>query len=101
MLKINKIPLEPFIEILQNLYESGAEFIDISGESGTDDQDNKRDTIRISVQPDYMVASEKNLFQEVELEYYEEEEDEEQPSSPIVNKKTKNSISDEDIDDLI
>jgi hypothetical protein len=50
---LRKIPLEGLIQILTNLFEEGADYIDISGE-----QDNREegpvDVIKITVKPEYM-----------------------------------------------
>ena len=53
MLKLRKIPLEPLIQILQDLYDSGADYIDISGEQNGEGESLK-DIIQITVKPDYM-----------------------------------------------
>lgn len=101
---LNKIPLQPFIQILQNLYDSGADYIDISGENGKDDDDNKRDVIRIAVKPEYM--TDVDTFQEVELDYTDEEEEEDISEERQIKKARRKdtndeALSDEDFDDLI
>ena len=45
-MKILKIPLENFIEILNALYESGADYIDM---------EYKEDVINITVPPEYLM----------------------------------------------
>ena len=80
---LHKIPLEAFIQILQDLYENGADFIDISGEMG-EDKESFKDTIKITVKPEYLSG---DSIEEVELDY----------SNDIIIKK----ISDDDIKDLI
>ena len=72
-----KIPLEMFINLLVALYEEGANYIDLSSEVN---EEEKRETIKISIQDDY----------------YEEEEDEDN-EAPRANIK----LSDDDIDKLI
>lgn len=52
MSPLRKIPLEQFIQILQDLYDSGADYVDISGD--TDVNGELKDTIKITVKPDYM-----------------------------------------------
>ena len=71
-MKIRKIPLESLIEILQDLYESGADYIDISGKN----DEKNRDIIHITIKEEYM--------------FYNEEED-----------ATERSIFEGDINDLI
>jgi hypothetical protein len=79
---LRKIPLEGLIQILTNLYEEGADFIDISGI-----QDNREegsiDVIKITVKPEYM-SDDNNLQIEVDMEG-------EKP----------NSLSEDDINELI
>lgn len=78
---LRKIPLEGLIQILTNLFEEGADFIDISGE-----QDNREegpvDIIKITVKPEYMADD-----SEVEIEVDIEER--------------SNSLSEDDINELI
>ena len=63
---LRKIPLEGLIQILTNLFEEGADFIDISGV-----QDNREDgpvdVIKITVKPEYM-SDESELEIEVDIE---------------------------------
>jgi hypothetical protein len=48
---IKKVPLNTFIDLLNNLYMDGADFVDLHGEvDGTGTQDN----IKVSVPMDYM-----------------------------------------------
>jgi hypothetical protein len=79
---LRKIPLEGLIQILTNLYEEGADFIDISGI-----QDNREegsvDVIKITVMPEYM-SDDNNLQIEVDIKG-------EKP----------NSLSEDDINELI
>lgn len=78
---LRKIPLEGLLQILTNLFEEGADFIDISGE-----QDNREngavDIIKITVKPEYMSDD-----SEVEIEVDIEED--------------KPSLSEDDINELI
>ena len=78
---LRKIPLEGLLQILTNLFEEGADFIDISGE-----QDNREngavDIIKITVKPEYMADD-----SEVEIEVDMEED--------------KPSLSEDDINELI
>jgi hypothetical protein len=81
MNSLRKIPLEGLIQILTNLFEEGADFIDISGE-----QDNREDgpvdVIKITVKPEYMSDD-----SEVEIEVDIEDQ--------------KPSLSEDDLNDLI
>jgi hypothetical protein len=90
-MKLNKIPLQPLLEILKNLYDEGVDFIDLSGGPSVVDGE-KQDVVKISVKPEYM--TDVNYEQEVELIYSEEEEEEEKESS-------SEPLDDDDIDDLI
>jgi hypothetical protein len=90
---LRKIPLGAFIEILQDLFENGADFIDISGEN-SDKGKSPKDTIKITVRPEYLEGHNEDdtveLEQEIEMDYSDDLED----SSPT-------ALSDEDINDLI
>ena len=81
MNSLRKIPLEGLIQILTNLFEEGADYIDISGE-----QDNREDgpvdVIKITVKPEYMSDD-----SEVEIEVDIEDQ--------------KPSLSEDDLNDLI
>ena len=87
---LRKIPLGAFIEILQDLFENGADFIDISGES-SDKGDTPKDTIKITVRPEYLEDHNEDdtLEQEIEMDYSDDID------------HGKSSLSDEDINDLI
>ena len=50
-MQLRKIPLFELLEILNDLYEDGVDYIDISG---TSDEDGKQDLIKITVRPDYI-----------------------------------------------
>lgn len=53
-LTVNKVPLEDFINLLINLYEEGANFIDMTGIN----EDNK-DFVRVIVRDEYMEKEKK------------------------------------------
>jgi hypothetical protein len=74
-MKLRKIPLEPLMQILQDLWEGGADFIDISGEQNEEGEDLK-DRIQITVKPEYVLN----------------DDDEEEDNTPL---------SDEDFNELI
>ena len=88
---LRKIPLEMLIQILEDLYNGGADYIDISGD--TDVNGVPKDTIKITVKPEYMSdfneENDVNLEHELELEWEEEDEDGE------------SGLSEEDINNLI
>jgi len=93
MLKLRKIPLEPLIQILQDLYESGADFIDLSGEQ-SDEGESPKDLIQITIKPEYMLHDERDdddVTQEIELDYSDDD-------APSTIRKT---LSEDDINDLI
>ena len=52
-MQLRKIPLMELLEILNDLYEEGVDYIDISG-IPNDDGENPQDYIKITVRPDYM-----------------------------------------------
>ncbi len=76
------------IQILQELYDGGADYVDISGDTDVDGI--PRDTIKITVKPEYIsdIDDSLTLEQELTMEWTEEDD---QPSG----------LSDEDINDLI
>lgn len=95
MLKLRKIPLQALIEILQDLYENGADFIDLSGEQ-KDENGSIKDLIQITIKPEYMLHDERNEdddeeSEEIELDY----------SNDDIQDTTSRSLSDDDINDLI
>ena len=97
-MKLRKIPLEPLIEILQDLFESGADFIDISGENNAE-EDEPRDIIKITIKPEYMMDPDEqddDMIEEIEMSY----EDEDGIRAQI-HIEDKRSLSDEDINNLI
>ena len=49
---LRKIPLEMLIQILQELYDGGADYVDISWD--TDKDGAPRDTIKLTVKPEYL-----------------------------------------------
>jgi hypothetical protein len=96
MLKLRKIPLQALIEILQDLYENGADFIDLSGEQN-DKDGSPKDLIQITIKPEYMLHDERDgddvedVTQEIEMDYSDDD---------IPDTKSR-SLSDDDINDLI
>ena len=54
---LRKIPLGPFIEILTDLFENGADFIDLAGDENNDGE-TPRDSLKITVKPEYLSIDE-------------------------------------------
>lgn len=82
-----------FIQILQDLYENGADFVDISGEHSKEGEPLK-DTLKLTVKPEYLSDySEEDtvgIEQELDVDFSESDEEEEQKG-----------FSDKNLDDLI
>jgi hypothetical protein len=100
-MNIRKVPLQPLIQILTDLFDSGADFIDISGEQN-EKADEPRDMIKILVKPEYMMkedTSDENMIEfieeEIEMDYTGAFEDR------FNDADNDSSFSDEDIDNLI
>ena len=76
------------IQILQELYDGGADYVDISGDTDVDGV--PRDTIKITVKPEYLSDFDEesgvSLEQELDLDWTEEED--------------RSGLSDEDINDF-
>ena len=101
-MKLRKIPLEPLLQILTDLFDSGADFIDISGENNADG-DELRDIIKITIKPEYMMDKD-DMIEEIEMDYsgdYDNEEDIANTKHTQIRIDDKRSLSDEDIDNLI
>ena len=93
-MRLRKIPLGPILEILQDLFENGADYIDISG-TNNDEGESPRDSIKITVKPEYLMdygddddGDVLELDQEIEMDLSN-------------NIDIPKSLSDEDINDLI
>jgi hypothetical protein len=91
---LRKIPLGPFLEILTDLFENGADFIDISGDVNNEGEA-PRDSIKITVKPEYLSP-----------DINEEEEDViDHGMDFLIDNKTDTTspspLSDDDIEDLI
>jgi hypothetical protein len=101
-MKLRKIPLEPLLQILTDLFDSGADFIDISGENNADG-DELRDIIKITIKPEYMMDKD-DMIEEIEMDYsgdYDNEEDIANTKHTQIRIEDKRGLSDEDIDNLI
>lgn len=93
-IKLNKIPISSLINVLQHLYEEGADYIDIQGEHTPGD---KNDVIKVTVRPEYYVGESDDVSSvrvNSDPEYLFTEIEEE-PKEDI------NPISDDEINDLI
>jgi hypothetical protein len=95
MLKLRKIPLESLIQILQDLWDGGANYIDLSGEQ-SDNGDAPKDIIQITVKPEYLLHEDGDDedvvdgIQEIQMDY----------SNNDVPDTTK-TLSEDDINNLI
>jgi hypothetical protein len=85
---LRKIALQPFIETLVNVYNSGADYIDLVGTP-----EETQDIISIVVHQDYISEAEEGE-ESFELVIEEDDEEEEKPTS-------KPTLSDDDINELI
>jgi hypothetical protein len=96
MLTLHKIPLDTLIAILQDLWDTGADFVDISGENSKEGEQLK-DTIKITIKPEYLSDHNEEdvmeLEQEIEMDYSREDDDDVDSSTT--------GLSEEDINDLI
>ena len=81
-IKLQKIPLKRFLEALTEIYETGAEFIDIIGIPNTD-----QDTIGLAVKDEYMLE---NIKEDIPII--------EKKEKPVLEKKVK--LSEQDIKNL-
>jgi hypothetical protein len=91
---LRKIPLGPFLEILTDLFENGADFIDISGDVNNEGE-SPRDSIKITVKPEYLspdINEEEEDVIDHGMDFLIDNEANTLPPSPL---------SDDDIEDLI
>ena len=94
-MNLRKIPLGPFIDILQDLFDNGADFIDLSGDENNEGEA-PRDSIKITVKPEYLSPDiddeeEEDIVDHV-MDFLIDNTSDSPPSSPL---------SDDDIEDLI
>lgn len=91
-MQLRKIPLGMFIQILEELYENGAEFIDLSGNM-TEEGDSLKDSVKITVRPEYLSENieDGDSYTETRIDYPDEEDDDDDDSP----------LSDDDIEKLI
>jgi hypothetical protein len=90
---LNKIPLKVLLDALEQLYEMGADYIDIIGVNNIE-----QDTIALAVKQEYM-CPEYEEWEEDGEEDGDEEEDKEEEKTPI--KKINIKLSDEDLNQLL
>jgi hypothetical protein len=92
---LRKIPLGPFIEILTDLFENGADFIDLSGDENNEGEA-PRDTLKVTVKPEYLspdIDEEEEDVIDYGMDFLiDNTSDSTSPPSPL---------SDDDIEDLI
>ncbi len=84
-MKLNKIPLAQFISILEEIYDSGANYVDIEGYPDSNGGELK-DIIKLIIRPEYLTDEEEEEIDDVDVTYEENKDD---------------KLSDEDISDLI
>jgi len=89
---LNKIPLKVLLDALEQLYEMGADYIDIIGVNNIE-----QDTIALAVKQEYMCPEYEEWEEGDNDGEYEEYEEEEKP--PI--KKINIKLSDEDLNQLL
>jgi len=93
-MRLRKIPLENLINLLADLYDGGADYIDITAESTETDEP---DQMKITVKPEY-ISEDLDTIRKIEIDFTDEDEEDD----VIDNKKNTNiSLSEEDINDLI
>lgn len=94
-MELRKIPLGPFIEILTDLFESGADFIDLSGSENTDGE-TPRDSIKITVKPEYLSNEEEEEEEDNDLQEFGRE-----IQIDINDSSSSTHLSDDDINELM
>jgi len=93
-MRLRKIPLESLINLLADLYDGGADYIDITAEST---ETNEPDQMKITVKPEY-ISEDLDTMRKIEIDFTEDGDEED----VYENKKNTNiSLSEEDINDLI
>ena len=96
---LRKIPLGPLIEILTDLFENGADFIDLSG-NVNDDGETPRDTLKITVKPEYLSLEEE--YEEDIIDYGMDFLINNETDTPSSSSSSSSSpFSKDDIEDLI
>jgi hypothetical protein len=91
---LRKIPLGPFIDILQDLFDNGADFIDLAGDENNEGEA-PRDSLKITVKPEYLsldIDEEDEEVIDYGMDFLIDNGNDTTPNS---------SLSDDDIEDLI
>lgn len=93
-LKLIKVPVTQLMQILHQLYEDGADFIDIEGQHRPNASN---DVIKVTVRPEYYESADDNddSQEKADSEFLFTEVPYEPPGDEI------NPLSEEDINDLI
>jgi len=92
-LRLNKVSVSSLIQVLSQLFEDGADFIDIEGEP---QEGKENDIIKVTVRPEYYIDAKGHTeSDEDDPEYLFTEQPYEAPDEEL------NLLSDEDINDLI
>ena len=81
---LRKIPLDVLINLLSDIYDGGADYVDISSDKISEDQD----LMKITVKEEYYKELDPDALQDIEIEFLKEDAKEE-------------GFSDTDINDLI
>lgn len=92
-MRLRKIPLESLINLLADLYDGGADYIDITADSTDNDEP---DQMKITVKPEYM-SEDLDSVRKIEIDFEEVDGDEDDNAKGSTNI----SLSEEDINDLI
>jgi hypothetical protein len=87
---IKKVPLGVFLSLLNNLYEDGADFIDLHGEV---DGTGLKDNVTVAVPMEYM-------SKEVREQYMKETTDN-SPAPPPKNNKKEGAMTEEELNNLL
>ena len=105
-IKISKIPLEDLLNILENLYEQGVNFVDFDFYV---DPKEIQSVISISTRPEYISTPEELEAEKLLDEEYDEDEEEEDEEDDILSRikkeqeelDKKDQLSDDDINELL
>ena len=99
-MRLRKIPLEPLIQILQDLYDSGADYIDVSGEQNGQEGALK-DVIKITVKPNYMSKIVEDETEDDDDDDYNDALETDYSDDDDLPDVIIRKLSDEDINNLI
>jgi hypothetical protein len=96
-MRLRKIPLESLINLLADLYDGGADYIDITAETTDTDEP---DQMKITVKPEY-ISEDLDTMRNVEIDFEDDDGDEDEQEVKKPSKETRISLSEDDINDLI